>query len=520
MLGCAVAETRPADTLTAELTSSSQPSPATTPAPPVPFAAPAAAASDKPLPINLPSALQLAHAGSLDIAVASQRIQVAAAQLARANVLWLPTLQFGIDYFRHDGRIQDVQGNLLDTNKSTFMVGGAPIAVFAVSDAVFGPLAARQVVQARQAGLQAATNDTTLAVAEAYFNVQQARGQLAGALDAVRHTEDLLARTERLKAQGRGSEVEVVRVRTELSQRRSAVTLAREQWQVASAELTRLLRLDPSALVEPAEPPHIEITLVSLDKPVDDLISVGLTSRPELRGQQAIVRATLAQLRQERLRPLVPSVLLRGAATNPAGTLAAGAFGGGRNGEVSDFGARSDFDLQVIWELQNLGFGYTARVRERRAEYQLALLESLRLQDRVASEVVQAYQQGQSAASRVREAERGLKDAVYSATENIRSVSEPKRVGNLDIPVIRPQEATAAIQALVKAYFDYYGAVADYNRAQFRLYRALGQPAQMILDGGLVPCSAPPAQGGPSSDLPASGQAPQVRPTIERARLP
>src|SRR5262249_28955666 len=153
-------------------------------------------------------------------------------------------------------------------------------AVFAVCDAIFGPLAARQTVQAREAGVRAATNDTTLAVAEAYFNVQQARGQLLAARDAQRYAEDLLARTQQLKDQGRGSEVEVVRARAELSQRRLAVTAAREQWGVVSAELTRLLRLDASALVEPVEPPHMEVTLVALDKPVDDLIPVGLTNRP------------------------------------------------------------------------------------------------------------------------------------------------------------------------------------------------------------------------------------------------
>jgi hypothetical protein len=37
----------------------------------------------------------------------------------------------------------------------------------------------------------------------------------------------------------------------------------------------------------------------------------------------------------------------------------------------------------------------------------------------------------------------------------------------------------AAVQALGQAYSDYYAAVADYNRGQFRLYRALGQPAQL-----------------------------------------
>src|SRR5262249_11745502 len=146
----------------------------------------AAAPADKPLPINLATALQLASARSVDVAVAAERVRLAAAQYERAQVLWLPSIQFGVDYFRHDGRLQDVQGNIIDTSKSSFLLGGAPNAVFALSDAIFGPLAARQVVQARQATLQAATNDTALSVAEAYLNVQQARGELTGALDAMR----------------------------------------------------------------------------------------------------------------------------------------------------------------------------------------------------------------------------------------------------------------------------------------------------------------------------------------------
>jgi outer membrane protein TolC len=436
----------------------------------------------------------LANARSLDIAVASERIRLAAAQLERAQVLWLPSIQVGVDYFRHDGRIQDVQGNVFDTSKSSFMLGAAPNAIFALSDAIFGPLAARQVVQARQAGLQAATNDTLLAVAEAYFNVQQARGQLAGALDATRRAEELLAITEKVLAQGRAPQVEVVRVRAELARRRQDVHLARERWRVASADLTRLLRLDAAATVEPLEPPQLQVTFVGLDRPVDELIPIGLVNRPELAAQQALVRAALEQLRQERIRPLIPSVLLRGASTPVTGTLAGGYFGGGLNDNLAHFGARSDFDVQVLWQLDNLGFGYRARVNERRAEHQLAVLEAFRLQDRVAAEVAQAYAQAQEAAPRVPQAESEVKDAVYSATENLKGVQETRRVGQFDILVIRPQEAVASIQALVNAYTDYYGAVADFNRAQFRLYRALGQPAQAILGGGLIPCPPPAAE--------------------------
>ena len=39
----------------------------------------------------------------------------------------------------------------------------------------------------------------------------------------------------------------------------------------------------------------------------------------------------------------------------------------------------------------------------------------------------------------------------------------------------------AAIAALEQGYRDYYGAAADSNRAQFQLYRALGQPARSLM---------------------------------------
>src|SRR5205823_2105318 len=107
----------------------------------------------------------------------------------------------------------------------------------------------------------------------------------------------------------------------------------------------------------------------------------------------------------------------RGASTNPAGTLGFGVFGGGLNSHLGNFGARTDLDIQVLWELRNLGFGNRALVRVRGAESQLAELELFRTQDRVAAEVTQAHAQVRSAAARLRDAETGLKDAVDSANK-------------------------------------------------------------------------------------------------------
>ena len=50
----------------------------------------------------------------------------------------------------------------------------------------------------------------------------------------------------------------------------------------------------------------------------------------------------------------------------------------------------------------------------------------------------------------------------------------------------RPQEVVASLQQLQQAYVNYYRTVADFNRAQFRLFYALGFPAEVLA------CRRPP----------------------------
>ncbi len=435
-------------------------------------------AHERVLAINLGSALQLAGVRPIDIDVAIQRMKIAAADVDRTKVLWLPTVYFGVDYFHHDGQFQDAAGNVLTGSKGSFMLGAAPSAVFALSDAIFAPLAARQVYRARQASIEAARNDSLLAVAQAYFAVQRAYGELASAAEIKNRAEDLVRRTEAVVQFA--SPVEVIRAKSERDRRLQIFAQARERWLTASAELARILRLDPAALLQPLEPAHLQVTIVPPGPNVDELIPIALTRRPELASQQALVQATLERIKAEHWRPLIPSIVLRGASTNPAGTLGGGLFGGGTNGSLNNFGARSDMDLQVLWELQNLGLGNMAKVRERRAENQLAVLELFRLQDRIAAEVVQALAQVESARARVGHAESEVRNALDSANKNLEGMGQTKAAGNLAVLVFRPAEVIAAMVALAQAYQDFYAAVADYNTAQFRLYHALGHPAHLV----------------------------------------
>jgi outer membrane protein TolC len=445
---------------------------------------PEATATGSPLPISLSAALSLTQANPLDIQIAEERVRVATARLQQANVLWLPNLNLGFDYFRHDGQIQDIVGTVFTTSRSTVLVGGGPQAVISTSDAVYAPLAAKQVARAAQAEAQAARNDTTLAVVTSYFNVQQARGELAGSVEALRRADALVARTEKL-APDLTPDVEVNRAKAEAARRRQAVESAYERWQVASAELTRLLRLQPGTMVEPAEDPALAVKLIDPATTLDDLMAIGLTYRPELEAHQALVQAALIRVKQERRRPFYPVLAARGVGSNTHG-LASGYFGGGINEQIGNFGPRFSMDLQAIWEFQNLGFGNRAAIRVREGESRQALLELQRMQERISAEIVAAHAQLDRATKRLKAAEDGVTNAVATAEKNLQGLGQTKRLGEQLVLVFRPLEAVAAIVALDTAYRDYYAAVGDHNRAQFRLYRALGHPSQ-----ALASCSNP-----------------------------
>jgi outer membrane protein TolC len=481
-------------------------------------AVPAAGEQGKPLPINLPTALGLTNANPLDIQLAGERLLAANAALDRANVLWLPNLALGTDYFRHDGQIQDVAGNVFTTSKSSLLLGAGPNALFSVSDALYAPLAARQVVRARQAEAQVVRNDTTLQVAEAYFTVQQARGEVAGAIDTLRRAEDLVKLTESLAKGQVTPTVEVNRAKAEAARRRQAVEAAYERWQVASADLTRILRLEPGTLVEPAEEPALTVTLIDPAATTDELIPIALTYRPELAADQALIQAALARVRQETTRPYLPNVVVRGAGSQTPG-LAGGYFGGGVNDFVGHFGARFSVDLQAVWEFQNLGLGNRAARREREAEQRQALLQLLRTQDLVTAEVVQAQARVRRAANRLKAAGDEVANAAETVEKNLKGLVPGKRgPGGELVLIFRPQEVVAAVTALDQAYRNYYAAVADYNRAQFQLYRAIGQPAQCLVEAPPSPATLPgttvpaPAPTSPPSATTPAHAVPMWRP--------
>jgi outer membrane protein TolC len=429
--------------------------------------------------------------------------------LDEARGLWLPSLFTGPTYYRLDGQVQAIDGRVMTVDRSSLFLGttaslansfpaappgsGFPplntlSGVLRLSDAIFGTRAARRVIAANEAGVKVATNDALLAVSEAYFDLQLAAGTLAIAREATGNAEALAGITGAFARSKAGLEADHRRTLTELRSRKRSLRLAVGQLEVASANLVRPLLLDPHVLVAPVEPAEAVIRLIPDDVPLDDLICQGWQHRPELACARELLEAAVLRLKQAKLRPFVPSLAV---------TYSGGGFGGGKDSFFGNFSTRGDFAASLFWELRGLGFSDRGNWKVADAQRRTADIQLVRVQAQVANDVVAAYKAREAAAESMEDAGESVTEAVESLKLNLTNI---RRGAGLP-GATRPIEVLQPIQALAQARTDYLNAVLAYNRAQFRLYRAVGQAPllQASVASATTASALPPATSSPDA---------------------
>ena len=448
--------------------------------------------TDHPFPINLATALRLADARPLVVAAAQASAWVAEAQLQRAQVLWVPQFNIGAVYYRHDGYGPDFNrgvnnpayggptpGGPLSQNLNWFYGNASFYQTVNVADAYFQPLAARQNLDAQRFDIQTAKNDSLRETANAYFDVHLHRGQYTAALDVLARGEKLVQRIERL-SKDLVPRIEVNRTSRLLAAVTQRATSAREEWRISSANLTQILRLDPTAVVVPMEQDHLQVTLVDPARSLDELIAIGVAHRPEIASNKASVRAAEVRVRQEKNRPLLPLVLITGF-QGPGGMMSQfGIFGTGSGSTINQWSWRDDVSLQLVWQLEGFGLGNLARIKERRGQQSEEIVRLFRNQDKVAAEVTAAQARVQASAVLAQQANREVREAITNFEGNYEGLAQTTRFDDILHETFRPQEATRALERLMESYDRYFAAIAEYNKSQFELYHALGYPAREV----------------------------------------
>jgi outer membrane protein TolC len=355
-----------------------------------------------------------------------------------------------------------------------------------LGDAVFEPLAARQEVRVRQFDSRAVDNAVLLDVAAAYLELIGAEARLGVLRQGETDLAEVVRVTQEYAKAGKGRPADARRAEANANLLLREIRQGEEDRAVASARLCRLLSLDPSVRLRTPGGPVELIRMTPEDADPESLVARALRARPEVFARAAQILEAQTRIRQERVRPWVPLVSVG---------FSAGGFGGGGSLATSNFGqihGRTDFDAFAVWNIQNLGFGNRARVKEADAVFGQAVAEYDRAVNLVRREVIEAQTEARAAARQVEMARRSVADA----EEGFRLEEERVRGG-----FGRPLEALDTFRQLVGSRQELVRAIVAYDVAQFRLFVTLGSN----------PLNGPPAVPAPVP-APAPGPMPVPAP--------
>lgn len=480
------------------------------------------------VPIDLATALRLAGADNPELLLARERITEATAQQQFAVAQLLPNLNLGTNYDLHRGPLQQSTGNILKVNRDALYVGLGANAVGAgtvsipglnynlnVGQAWYACLVTRQRVVTTGATAAAVRNDVLLRVCLAYLDLLRGEGRQAIAKKNRAEAAEVVRLTSAFAETGQGRKADADRAMVELKRRDAEMTQTEGETLAASARLAQLLNLDPSPRLKPIDGWIVPAPLVPDPVPVSELLVIALMQRPELAARRSEIQTALYELSLAKVLPFSPNLFLG---------YSAGGFGGGSNrvasppGFVSGDGTRitaprfsslegrTDFDVIVFWTFQNMGIGNLALVRAASSRARQTYLRELETLNLVRAQVAEAHGWVAARFLQIDAGEKAVRAGQGAYSQDLIRIR-----GGQGLPL----ELVDSLRLLGRSRYEYLDSIIDYNRAQFQLWVALGQPPASCLarpvPAELVP---PPAIDAcpelpPRPPLPA---APEPRP--------
>lgn len=426
---------------------------------------PAYSRSDQ-LPIDLTTVLRLVDQNSPLIGFAQARVRAAQARMDRAEVAWLPDILTGATYNRYDGQTQNQRGEVFGTSRSNLFASGGISLRWDPAEVYYAQLIAERLYSAEQQSAAQTTLDAQLDAALAYQDLVQVYGQLAVNADILEKAEIMLKFAQAAKEAALSkTAADVNRAWAEVYIRRQERIDLMSKVGATSARLARQLLLKPTVNLHPTDADVVPIVLVSELSSLDDIVALAMQNRPDLAAARDYVVAAQQAVRMTQVAPFVPRVFL---------DQQSGVLGGGINAYMGDFSARTQVNTGLVWEFRNLGCGDIYLTQERRADLDQALYRLTMVEAKVGAEVSES---AKVAAAKYEQLDSARK-AVSEATETYRKLKDSS------FNMIGPRaqydalEPLTAIQQLNQARLHFLSAVIDFNRAQFRLFAAMGYPVR------------------------------------------
>jgi outer membrane protein TolC len=412
-----------------------------------------------PNTIDLPTALRLAGANSLEVEIARERLNEARAASDSARARFFPWISPSVVVRRHDQNIQAVNGPIIDADKQSLAAAVTINAQIDVGETYYQNLVARQLVRSNEAVFAGRQREATYRAAGAYFELARARAGVIAAEEAARitgrHAEQIGATAEAgITFLGDATRVRAARERARLTLER-----VRSEQRIAAARLAEVLRLDPTVELTPVDSDLAPLSLAGANQELGELVSRALAARPELDEAAARLAAARVSRRAATVAPLIPTI---GAQATMGG------LGGGPAGSTltRDYGYSGDYSFGLSWRVGPGGVFDHNRQREVASRERQVELEQERVRDLIRRQVVESHTRLRSLAAQIE-----LARATLEAADQTARLSRQRR--ETDVSVVL--EDLQAEEELARARRDYLETVAEYNLAQYALRYATGE---------------------------------------------
>ncbi|QDU63895.1 Outer membrane efflux protein [Planctomycetes bacterium Pan216] len=413
------------------------------------------ATGDESQPIDWATVLELARGSNLAIEMAREKVFEAHTRLKLAQQQWLPSLNVGVNHYHHEGRIQEIPGQIIDTSKGNLFGGGYLDMTIEPKKILIDVLKAKQGVHSRSGELDRATRDTLQKASLAYLDLVSAQAGAAIAVEVADLIGELVDRSAELLKQGVGTQVDVSLNRAQYQTQLYKLNIARKNQLAASAQLVQLLNLQPGTRLYAADSHLVPIQLIDVSRSEDDLVMQAQSQGPGLAEVASLIEVLENQQNRLRRVNFLPTISLG---------VGQGTFGGGFGGDFQDFDSRTDTTVGINWDLMSMvGTRQTRNLFQ--SQKRQAQIAHHQLMQKLAAGVIVGRAEAISAHERIKLSESEIETAIRSYKL---SQARLKAAETLSFEVLQ------AIGALGQARVNYLRAVMQYNQAQIQLQYLLG----------------------------------------------
>jgi outer membrane protein TolC len=419
------------------------------------------------LPITLDTVFRLAQDQNGKVVLARAKLEEAFAYQDLVSKKCLPDLYLGPAFYRHEGGIQDFNGNLIISSFGSLFAGMELRGQLDLRELVYKKVQAEQKVWESMGEVSRLNAEKLLEASSTYMDLMAALSSVLVAGDVEQKLDRLLKQARNWASVEAGAKVEEARVEAAMQGHRQAARQLRGNARAAAAKLAYLLSLDPTAELVPLDRQLVPFTLVDEAIPLPALLDEAMANGPGIREMEGMLN-TIEEAQRKARGPgrFMPVMQLN---------VAEGGFGAGPGGS-SNWANRFDMALQARWNITE----WTTANEQRRLASSRSQQAQLGYQE-LRSRLAMGVQEGLSTSASRRE-EIKFGEAQIKHHEEVYELSRYRF--NENVKGATPSEVLGAIRALAEARYKYLDAIREHNQAQLRLFVMTGRVEPAMADCG------------------------------------